>query len=233
MAVYPGQTVERPPAFTLYSDGRALYLDWFWGETQGEVISLREAYLSSAQIERLVAFALDEGGLAEAQAAYMDAPISDAGNTIFEIDSDNTRKRVIVYALGYTADNTPEAAIRAKLGSLAQRLESFATVVSSGGAEDRGTYEPDAFRVTLDSPPGPMPNPDDVGQWPWPDLQPSDFRAVQAVQGLGRQLTPEQVGQLTSDPLNAPNDLLISHPDGGTYLVRIRALLPDEVVPTT
>ena len=68
-----------------------------------------------------------------------------------------------------------------------------------------------------------------IGEWPWPDLLPSDF---QTLPDRARQLTREQTLELTDDPLGAPNDLLIAGPDTGAYLVRIRALLPDQVVPT-
>ena len=83
--------------------------------------------------------------------------------------------------------------------------------------------------MTLDEPFGPQPNPEDVGEWPWPDLHPSDFLTQPE---HGRQLGPEEVALLTDNPLAAPNDLLIAGPDAGAYLVRIRALLPDEVVST-
>ena len=46
MIPYPGQTVERPPAFTLYANGRVIYVDYEIGTQSGTEISLKQAQLS-------------------------------------------------------------------------------------------------------------------------------------------------------------------------------------------
>jgi hypothetical protein len=230
LAPAPGRTVEPPAMFTLYADGRAIYVDYVVTERDGTVVSLQQAQLSEDQVSELIAFALADGGLSEARTAYPDAPISDAGNTIFEVHGAGVDKQVLVNALGYTGDNDPDEEIRTKLEFLAIRLENFGSDVANGGGADLGEYEPEAYLITLDSYPGPAPNRDDVRGWPWPDLDLGDFVMSDAA---ARQLTPEQTLALVEDPLAAPDNLIVETPDGGSSFVRIRPLLPDEIVPAT
>jgi hypothetical protein len=234
MMPYPGTTVERPHPFTLYADGRAIYSDKAYASDHGTAVALRQAQLTQDQVDQLIAFALDEGGLATAKASYPATPLypTDGDITIFELHAQGSDKIVSVYAPGEPDPADPDGAIRRKLGALAARLESFATAVADGSAEDVGGYEPEAYRVTLDQP-LPDQSTSDAVDWPWPDLHPSDFLSVQAIQGRPRQLTAEQTRAVSENPLNAPNDLMVKGPDFYTYLIRIRALLPDEVVRTT
>ena len=178
----------------------------------------------------MITFALEDGGLADANSYYDDnEAATDQANTVFELRYPGVDKRVLAYALGDTSSNNPDAAIRSKLERLARRLQNFGADIANGGGEDLGAYEPDAYLVTTETPPGPLPNPEAVSEWPWSDLQPSDFETQP---DQARQLTPEQAFQLTDKPLAAPNDLFVAGPDGGVFLFRIRALLPDQVVPT-
>jgi hypothetical protein len=229
MAPAPGSTVETPPLFTLYSDGRVIYVDYVVESRGGTAVSLQQAHLSEDQVTELIAFALRDGGLAEADASYLEAPIFDAPNTIFEIHGGGVDKGVLVSALGYTSDDHPDAAMRTKLEFLAIRLENFGSDVANGGGEDLGEYEPTNYLVTLNSYPGPSPDPDDVREWPWPELVTSDFAAP----NFAREMTSEQMQQLVDEPLAAPDNLIVETPEGGISFLRIRALLPDEVVPTT
>ncbi len=230
MAPYPGGTVELPPWFTLYADGRAIYLDYVLGTLEGTSIGIRHAQLSDDQVNDLITFALDDGGLADARGYYGDNDAAtDQDNTVFELRSGRGDRRVVAYGLGDSSTNNPDAAIRTKLELLARRLQNFSTDIANGGGEDLGEYEPEAYLVTLDSPFGPPPNPDNVREWPWADLEPSDFLTLP---DEARQLTPEQTAELSNEPLAAPDDLFVAQTEGGISLVRIRALLPDEVVPT-
>ena len=224
MMPYPGNTVESPAIFSLFADGTAIYVDRVMADRDGTEISLRQAYLTEEQKDALLAFALGEGGLADARPNYPNASISDAGNSIFEIRASNLHKRVSVYALGFTDDVDADAAIRTKLEALGARLETFANDVANSDADDLGDYQPQAYSVTLDDP---IPESDTSNaiDWPWPDLEPSNFLASP---GSARTMMPPETRAVTQLPLDAPDDLMVAAPDGKVYLVRLRALLPDE-----
>ena len=227
---YPGGTVESPPPFTLYGDGHAVYVDYMFQTSEGTEIGLRHAQLSEDQVTDLITFALEDGGLTDARASYDDdMAATDQGNTVFEIHGGGVDKIVSVYALGGSSAGNPDEAARSKFELLARRLQNFGADIANGGGEDLGVYEPEAYLVTADAPFGPLPNPEAIGEWPWSDLQPSDFETQP---DQARQLTPEEASELTENPLAAANDLFVAGPDGGVYLFRVRALLPDEVVHT-
>jgi hypothetical protein len=63
--------------------------------------------------------------------------------------------------------------------------------------------------------------------WPWSDLEPSDFR-VRSDFGLERVVTRAQAFAVLD--LGIDQDLVATGPDGKNYLIRIRPLLPDEIV---
>ena len=230
MAPNPGMTVETPPRFTLYRDGLAIFVDYSKSTADNPHFRLRHAQLSTEQIDSLLRFALEDGGLREARTTYTEAPVTDAGNTIFEIHGNGVDKRVSAYAIGHTSETDPDATVLAKLELLASRLEDFASDVASGKAEDLGDYHPEAFLVTLDSPVGPAPNPRTVREWPWDDLQLSDFLSQS---GQARQLTPDLTNAIANPPLAAENNVLVAGADGAVYLVRLRPLMPDQVSPST
>ena len=101
MAPYPGGTVERPPWFTLYDDGKAIYVDYEIGTQVGTEISLKQAQLSQDQVDDLITFALEDGGMAEANGYYRDdRAATDQDNTVFDLHTDNVDKRVLAYGLG-------------------------------------------------------------------------------------------------------------------------------------
>ena len=176
----------------------------------------------------LIEFALEIGGLAEANGYYRD----DRGHRRGEHGVRGPQRRRGQASAGVRAGirraSNPDAAIRSRLERLATRLHNFgADIAQRRRARTSGLYEPTAYFVSLSPVQDAAINP--VRGWPWPDLHPSDFLTQPE---HGRQLTPEEVALVTDNPLGAPNDLLIAGPDTGAYLVRIRALLPDEVVPT-
>ena len=230
MAPAPGSTVQVPPIFTLYADGRAIYVDYVVTERRGTVVSIQHAQLSEGQASELVEFALGVGGLAEAQPNYPSAPVTDAENTIFEVHGGGTDKRVVAYALGYDDDGDPDEAIRTKLEFLANRLDNFSADIANGGGEDLGAYEPESYRVILEPVPALYGDVSDELAWPWPSLQPSDFLAQP---NHARQMSLADLLPVVDTPLAPPDNLVVSGSDETSYFVRIRALLPDEVVPTT
>jgi hypothetical protein len=223
---YPGATVEEPPFFTLYGDGRVIYTtpsDDAPDDTYR--LDLWQAQLNSEQMSALMSFALDEGGLASARERYEYDGIADAGTTWFDLRIDGVSKTVAVYALGYVDEDVPDLEMRARFDRLATELRQFANQVASGEAEDLGRYMPEAYLVTLDRPFGPMADKPRL-PWPWDDVDPADFTIGEA--GYRQAvITAEQAGELAAEINSLPDDLIVGN--GERYLVRIRPLLPDQI----
>lgn len=222
---YPGATVEPPPAFTLYGDGRVIYATERSGPDGTPVTELRQARLTEEQVAALIENALGPGGLATARERYADVPFADDVTTNFEVHAAGYDKRVAVYALGYSEDGMPDAAARLAFEELNDALRSFGAEVAAGNAEDLGEYEPEAYRVTLDQPFGELAA---NREWPWPDLKPDDFGRDDSGFRV-RILTAEQAAAIAEPPMSAPNDVVVRAADGTEYLVRLLALLPDQV----
>jgi hypothetical protein len=222
---YPGATVESPPTFTLYGDGRVIYVIEHARPDDSPAIELRQARLTEEQMAALVENALGPGGLATAREHYGDVPIADDVTTNFEIHAFGVDKTVSVYALDYTGDEVPDGAARATFRGLADALRAFGSEVEVGNAEDLGAFEPEAYRVTLDQPFGPLET--TAEDWPWDDLQPEDFQLEGGY--LVRTVTPAQAAAIADPPTATPNDIVVHGPDGRDYLIRVRPLLPDEV----
>jgi hypothetical protein len=222
---YPGATVEPPPKFTLYGDGRVIYALEHAAPDGSTAIELRRARLTEEQIAAIVEYALGPGGLASARERYEDVPIADDVTTNFEVHALGGNKTVAVYALGYSDPDVPDAAARATFQALAEALRDFGQEVVAGNAEDLGAFEPEAYLVTLDQPFGPL---EANREWPWNDLQPADFELNNSGYRL-RIVTAEQAAAIADPPTSAPNDIVVRGPDGPEYLIRVRPLLPDEV----
>ena len=224
--LYPGTTVDLPPAFTLYGDGRVIYTIERPLANGGVRHELHQAQLDEEHVAALLSFALDQGALATARESYTDVPIADATTTNFEIHAAGVDKTVAVYALGDFEEPGPETNARAAFKTLAEALHGFAAEVSAGNASDLGPYAPDAYRVTL--------FPDDLGElqptaeWPWEDLEPTDFEPDNSGFRIAI-LDAEQGSRAAELPVGDLGDPVVIGPDEGLYLVRARALLPDEV----
>lgn len=172
----------------------------------------------------LIEFAVGPGGLASAREHYGDVPIFDDVTTNFEVNAPRVGNRVAVYALGYTGDDVPDAAERMAFEALAEELRGFGAEVAAGNAEDLGPFEPQAYRVTLDEPFGPL---EANREWPWDDLRPDDFEPDGGYRV--RVVTADQAAAIADPPTSAPDTIVVRAPDGAEYLIRLRALLPDEV----
>jgi hypothetical protein len=76
--------------FSLYGDGRVVFRSFLEGQCGPQ----RQAQLSEASVQSLLAFALDDGGLATSPELYPFNTFGPAGTTVFEIDTSSLQKRV-------------------------------------------------------------------------------------------------------------------------------------------
>jgi len=122
---------DRPNEMVFSLQGnRAVYRDYDWGTSRSEE---RVAYLTPAQVEELVEFAIGPGGMAEAQAEYPRNSLGPSGQTIITLVSPELTKTV-TYGLGpgnLTRDQDPALG---GLPDLVERLGHFSTEVERGNA---------------------------------------------------------------------------------------------------
>jgi hypothetical protein len=223
------------PIFTLYGDGRVVFqqfLDVFpqpdaRGITRN--VPWRTAQLDAGQIEDLLKFALGPGGLETAREAYENDSVLDSLDAIFTVNAGGAKKTVTVYVLEMEPIGGPDDAARAQLQRLAARLRDF----DAHGTLASDPYVPRAYRGVMFAV-----SPEDRQPiaWPWPAIAPADFKPG-ADDGSGAQLlpqrtlSPEEVAALglgdLSSGLGLPG-VLLKGPDGTTYLLAIRPLLPNE-----
>jgi hypothetical protein len=221
------------PVFTLYGDGRIVFQQLVQNVPQPDAngitkpVPWRTAQLDAGQIEELLTFALGPGGLGTARDSYMNNGIADAPNTIFTINAGGLKKTVLVNALGMDPSGGPDDAARAEFKKLADRLHDF----DQGGTISTDVYAPAAYRgVLVDRDPN-APGPSPLA-WPWPDLKITQFKEGDGTNGPTfphAALTPAQVGALKlGDVGGGAQGIAIKSPDGKTYSLTIRPLLPDE-----
>ncbi len=214
--------------FTLYGDDSVVYRPSqgasFLTDAGFGLAAFQRATLTPDQVDTLLGFALDQGGLRDARESYTDIPVADAMNTTFTIDAGGVDKQVFVVALGFQATG-PDAADRSKFSALGDQLDSFDQQVNAGDAEAAGPYQPTWYRTFLTDASG------QTGQaidWPWTDVAVSDFTAPADGAARVAHLTPEQVSLVAVVPSGGIDDLLIRAPDRTVYALSLRPLLPDE-----
>jgi len=215
------------PQFTLYGDGTVLFRDpnTAPAPSAGKVFAL-DPYLigrlSEPQIQAFLQFALEEGGLAVARGPYSPGNVADAPTAIFTINAGGLTKTVSVEALGFDNPDSPDAEILRTMAVLGERVRSFASQVESETA-----WVPDRWRGILTEGEFQLPQP-----WPWTDVNPADF--VQPVGPDAPQfpiltLTPAQVDALGLTGIEGGFvELQLAGPDGRTYGLALRPILPDE-----
>ena len=222
--LYPGTTIDEAPTFTLYGDGRVIYTAEQPLPSGAVARELRQAQLNEEQVGALLEYALGPGGLALARDRYADVPMADGTTTNFEINAGGLHKMVAVYALGEFDEPGPDGDARNAFEALAAALRDFGGEVAAGNAADLGMFAPEAYRVIIFPDAGELPA---AGEWPWPDLDPSDFARDNS--GFGRLvMTAAQAEVVASLPVGDIGDPVVIGPDGVTYLIRTRPLLPDE-----
>ena len=230
--VPPEWLATRAPIFTLYGDGRVVFRDPALQEPPDDSGVLRHSpfqtlLLSEEQIQSLLRFAAEEGGLGVARDQYDHPGVADATTAVFTMNAGGRTKRVSVYALGMEGAPAGDAAPRRGFAELRDRLQSF-EADATAAAED---FEPEAYRGVLIDAAGAMPPA--MTPWPWPDLDPGDFDVPEGEGGglrvATRRLTQEQVDALgTGETKGGIQGIYVEGPEGKTWSLSIRPLLPDE-----
>ena len=204
------------PTFTLYGNNLAIFRPAAELESMADPL---EAFacqlLTPEQVDELLIFALEEGGLADADELYLDPFIADAPNTTFTIDADDTQKSVMVQALGFN-DQAPDPDARAQFQALADVLADFQT---EGDVSQ--PYEVPLYRAMLTAAWPEIEG--SVATWPWEDI---------AVDAFGDDpaefvtLTPEQVADVASTPSGGQAFIILETPDGSRWSLTISPILP-------
>ena len=219
------------PHFTLYGDGTAIFRNPALEipPMQGSVAvfnPLRTATLSEDQIQDLLILALGEGGLAAARRDYRNDIVADASTATFTVNASGINKSVAIYALGMEVQGLADAPARAAFAKLAERLVDF----DQGGTVPTDVFTPEAYRATLFESPGAVAP--DIRAWPWADLAATDFKPSADPNGLQfphRTMTAEDLAQLkVTDFQGGFQAVVITGPDGKTYTLSARPILPDE-----
>lgn len=229
----PEWQAARIPYFTLYGDGRVVFIQTTatLPERSDNVfvgMPLRTATLSEDQVQELLAYALREGGLAIARESYDNPMVADAPSSIFTINAENDTKTVNVMALGMENQPGPDTAVLKQLATLGDLLRNF----DQGGAARSDPYEATAYRAVILEQQGGVEG-IQVREWPWTDITPADFTLPKDVNALPqgtKTLTPEQVAAVGVEPYQngISSGVWLRAEDGKVYSLVIRPLLPGE-----
>lgn len=228
--VMPAFLATQAPIFTLYGDGTVIFRNPLADPPQpvGSIfpgLPFRTAKLSEEQIQEVLAFALEDGGLGAARANYENNMVADAGTATFSVDAGGIKKVVNIYALGIDVAGVADVPARTAFKRLADRLADF----DNGGAIATEVFKPARYRgILMDGASAP-----DQKPWPWADIKPADFpfpADPNAFQMAQRALTPADVEALGFDPVEAgfQGMVLVGPDDGKVYSLSLRPLLPDE-----
>jgi len=222
------------PEFTLYGDGTVIYRqtdtranDPFGG--QG-MLPYLVGHLDEDGVQALLRFALGEGRLLNAKPNY-EAPVADAGSTIFTLNAAGLKKVVNVTALGMDDGNNPlDAADRKGFQTLADQLNTFEKRGQDGQLGDIRNYDPAFYRVFLLDATGTVPQNPAV-DWPWADLTPADFKTTADDSRPTENLDKAHVSAVESVPTGGRTFIYVKAPGTGAqlYTVGIRPLFPDDL----
>jgi hypothetical protein len=222
----------RLPAFSLYGDGRVVFVQAasdVAARADGVITGapVRTAVLSEDQVQELLRYALADGGLAIARTEYTNPMVADAPTAVFTINAENDSKTVSAYGLGIEGEPSADTLVLARLAALADRLGDF----DRGGSLASDPYLAPAYRGVLIEQQGGVGNP--VRDWPWTSITPEDFSLPadpNALPSGTRTLTPDEVAAVGVDGFENGiiNGIWLRGPDGRVYSLVIRPLLPDE-----
>jgi len=229
----PAFQITRTPEFTLYGDGTVLY-QLPYDPNDASPLGpprLAVATLSSEQMDALLAFAINAGGLGGAKAQYINPLVADAPDTIFTIATDDVSKTATAQALGMADDPTnpdasnPDAAAIKALKALYDTLVPFGDQIARGNATDAGLYQPTAYRATLQEGQGAE---GEMIDWPWTDVTLDAFLSNPDSSFRVATFTPEQAKALSPTPEGGLFSVAVIGPDRLPYQISLRPLLPEE-----
>jgi hypothetical protein len=222
----------RLPYFTLYGDGRVVFQQTTVSPPPREDnvvvgVPLRTAMLNEDQVQQLLEYALTDGGLAIAKTEYQNPTIADAPAAVFTINAANDSKTVSVMGLGMEAQPGPDTVVLKQLAALGERLRDF----DQGGTLPSEPYLAPAYRGVIFEQQGITGV--QVREWPWVDIQPSDFTFPadpNALQVGTHTLSPEEAAAVGVQGFEngVLSGVYLRAPDGKIYSLVIRPLLPDE-----
>jgi hypothetical protein len=228
----PAFQITRVPEFTLYGDGTVLYQLPYDPDDAAPIgpPRLAVATLSAEQMDALLAFAINAGGLGTAKPQYINPLAADAPDTIFTIATDEVTKTVTAQALGFADDpnnpdaTNPDAAAIKALKALYDALVPFGDQVARGNATDAGLYDPTSYRATLQE--GQAEG--EMVDWPWTDLTLDDFVSNPDSMFRVATLTADQAAALSPTPEGGLFNVAVMGQDRVPYQVSLRPLLPEE-----
>jgi hypothetical protein len=228
----PSFQLTRVPEFTLYGDGTVLYQLAFDPNDPAPIgpPRLAMATLDAEQMDALLAFAINAGGLGAAKAQYINPLVADAPDTIFTIATDEVAKVVSAQALGFAEDpnnpgaSNPDASALKTLKALYDTLVPFGDQVARGNATDAGLYAPTAYRATLQE--GQAQG--EMIDWPWTDVTLDDFVSNPDSSFRVATLTSDQAAALSATPEGGLFSVAVMGPDRVPYQISLRLLLPEE-----
>jgi hypothetical protein len=228
----PAFQMTRVPEFTLYGDGTVLYQLPFDANEPSPIgpPRLAVATMNAEQMDALLTFAINAGGLGSAKPQYINPLVADAPDTIFSIATDDVTKTVTAQALGMADDASspdpanPDAAAIKALKTLYDTLVAFGDQVARGNATDAGLYEPTAYRAILQE--GQVQG--EMIDWPWTDVTIDDFVADPNSSFRTATLTAQQAKALSPAPEGGLYGVTVMGPDRVPYQISLRPLLPGE-----
>jgi len=222
----------RLPVFTLYGDGRVVFVEVMAEVPQREDglvagAPVRTAQLSEDQVQELLRYALTDGGLAIAKTEYTNQLVADAPTAVFTINAENDSKTVSAYGLGIESEPNADTVVLNRLAALADRLRDF----DQGGSLASQPYVAEAYRGVLIEQQGGVGAP--VRDWPWTTITPADFALPadpNALPSGTRTLTPDEVAAVGVDGYEngITNGIWLRADDDKVYALVIRPLLRDE-----
>lgn len=220
------------PEFTLYGDGTVIFRNERAEPPAAEGPIVRAgpfmiAVLDEDEIQSLLRFAIEEGGLGAACELYETRDIDAFGSSVFSIRAGDLIKRVTIVAS------------EAPFEELATHLRNFGEgsgIPTQVWASDR--YWGSLFDARSAIEIGLLPDPRDAGSvpWPWPDIAPTDFVGRDEGGWIGdprRVMSAEEASVLgLSDHGGVVRRVYLEGPDGETlYSLSLWPMLPDEAAP--
>jgi hypothetical protein len=220
-----GEFFHPGPEFTLYGDGTVIFRDDLAGlpAAEGPLVRSRPfmiARLAEEQIQSLLRYAFEDGGLGSACERYETRDTDVAGSDVFTIHAGGLDKRVENLGSG-------------PFGALTDYLRNF----DRTGIPTRVFVPEHYWGTLLEVGPaieiGLLPDPLESGvvRWPWPGIAPAEFIGLAEYNTVGRRVmsADEAAVQGLSDNGGVVQRVYLLGPDGETiYSFSLWPMLPVE-----